>query len=84
MVVVETPRLVLRRFEPHDLLDALYALYSDPETRRYFPDGTLTLEQTREELARFQHRHPRFPELGLWATVERSTGAFVGRCGLLP
>ena len=24
------------------------------------------------------------PELGLWATIERSTGAFLGRCGLLP
>ncbi len=27
---------------------------------------------------------PKHPELGLWATIERSTGAFLGRCGLLP
>jgi ribosomal-protein-alanine N-acetyltransferase len=27
---------------------------------------------------------PEHPRLGLWATVERSSGAFLGRCGLLP
>jgi ribosomal-protein-alanine N-acetyltransferase len=32
----------------------------------------------------FRHGHPKFPQLGLWATVERSSGAFLGRCGLLP
>ncbi len=83
MVVLETERLILRRFEPEDLLP-LYALYRDPEMRRYFPDGTRTLEETREELEWFARGHPRHPELGLWATVERATGAFLGRCGLLP
>ncbi len=28
--------------------------------------------------------HPRRPELGLWATIFKETGAFIGRCGLLP
>jgi ribosomal-protein-alanine N-acetyltransferase len=28
--------------------------------------------------------HPRFPELGLWATLQKESGGFVGRCGLLP
>lgn len=83
MVVLETPRLVLRRLVPEDL-QALFALYRDPEIRRYFPDGTRTLEETRQELEWFRFGHPRFPELGLWATVERSSGAFLGRCGLLP
>ena len=83
MVILETPRLVLRHLVPEDL-DALYALYRDPAIRRHFPDGTLTLEETREELEWFRHGHPAHPELGLWATIERGTGAFLGRCGLLP
>ena len=83
MVVLQTPRLVLRHLEPQDL-NALFALYRDPEIRQYFPDGTLTLEETNEELEWFLHGHPKFPQLGLWATVERSYGAFLGRCGLLP
>ena len=82
-VVLETERLTLRRLVPDDL-PALHALYRDPVVRRYFPDGTRTLEQTREELEWFLEGHPRHPELGLWATIERSSGAFLGRCGLLP
>ena len=83
MHILETPRLVLRHLEWGDL-QALFALYRDPEIRRYFPEGTRTLEQTREELQWFLDGHPRHPELGLWATVEKRSGAFLGRCGLLP
>jgi ribosomal-protein-alanine N-acetyltransferase len=83
MVILETKRLTLRHFEMGDL-DALYRLYRDPQIRAYFPDGTRTFAETREELEWFLHGHPDRPELGLWATVERSTGAFLGRCGLLP
>ncbi len=83
MLILETPRLLLRHLELDDL-EELFTLYRDPEIRRYFPDGTRTLEQTREELEWFLNGHPKFPELGLWATVEKRTGAFLGRCGLLP
>ena len=83
MHILQTHRLLLRHLEPGDL-PALHALYRDPEVRRYFPDGTLTLDETREELEWFLDGHPRHPELGLWATVEKASGAFLGRCGLLP
>ena len=83
MLVLETQRLLLRHLELADL-DALYALYRDPQIRRYFPDGTRTLEETEQELHWFLHGHPRRPELGLWATIEKRSGAFLGRCGLLP
>jgi RimJ/RimL family protein N-acetyltransferase len=62
----------------------LYALYRDPDIRRYFPEGVLTLDQTREELGWHMHGHPRHPELGLWAAIHNETGRFIGRCGLLP
>lgn len=81
--IIETPRLVLRHLTMDDV-DALYALYRDPEIRRYFPEGTLTYEETREEVAWFLNGHPAHPELGLWATVYTPTGACIGRCGLLP
>ena len=83
MKIIETDRLLLRHLVPSDF-DALYALYSDPLVRRYFPEGTLTPEETREELEWFLNGHPRHPELGLWATVHKQTGQFIGRCGLLP
>jgi RimJ/RimL family protein N-acetyltransferase len=83
MKILETGRLILRRFVPEDL-DDLYALYRDPEVRRYFPEGTLTCEETKEELEWFLNGHPEHPELGLWATIHKGSGRLVGRCGLLP
>ena len=83
MIILETERLILRHLETDDL-DNLSALYSDPEMRRYFPDGTLTYAETKEEVAWFLNGHPRHPELGLWATIEKETNRFIGRCGLLP
>jgi ribosomal-protein-alanine N-acetyltransferase len=83
MKILETDRLSLRRLLPEDL-DNLFALYSDPEIRRYFPEGTLTYDETREELEWFLNGHPAHPELGLWATIHKETGGFIGRCGLLP
>jgi RimJ/RimL family protein N-acetyltransferase len=83
MVILETPRLILRRLEMGDLA-ALHRLYSDPQMRKHFPEGTLTLEQTKDELEWFLNGHPDNPAIGLWATVERGTGEFLGRCGLLP
>ena len=83
MIVLETERTILRRLKPSDL-DDLALLYADAEVRRYFPEGTLTREETREELDWFLDGHPDNPALGLWATIRKSDGKFIGRCGLLP
>jgi RimJ/RimL family protein N-acetyltransferase len=83
MNILETDRLTLRHLLPGDL-DSLFALYRDPEIRRYFPDGTLSFEETKEELDWFLNGHPAHPELGLWATVHKETNQLIGRCGLLP
>jgi RimJ/RimL family protein N-acetyltransferase len=83
MRILETERLLLRHLERDDL-ESLFALYRDPEIRRYFPDGTLTRDETREELEWFLGGHPEDPELGLWATMHKESGEFIGRCGLLP
>ena len=83
MLILETERLLMRRLAPGDL-DDLAALYADPEIRRYFPEGTLTRAETREELEWFLNGHPEHPELGPWATILKPSGAFIGRCGLLP
>ena len=71
-VVVETERLLLRRLTMDDL-DALAALYRDPEVRRWFPDGTRTHEQTREELAWIIDVYYVRYGYGLWATFQKDT-----------
>lgn len=83
MIILETERLILRHLETGDT-DALFALYRDPEMRRFYPEGTLSRAETEEEIAWFLNGHPRHPELGLWATIHKPSGQFLGRCGLLP
>ena len=82
-VILETERLLLRRQVIEDL-DDLWALYCDPEITKYIPDAPRTYAEAREELEWHMNGHPRHPELGLWATIHKETGKFIGRCGLLP
>ena len=83
MKILETERLILRYLQIDDLND-LYALYCDPDVIRYIPDAPRSYEETREELEWHMNGHPKHPELGLWATIDKGTGKFIGRCGLLP
>ena len=83
MIILETERLILRRQVITDL-DALWALYCDPDITRYIPDAPRTYAEARQELEWHMNGHPRYPQLGLWATVFKATGKFIGRCGLLP
>jgi ribosomal-protein-alanine N-acetyltransferase len=52
--------------------------------RRYFPEGTLTYEQTREELEWCIDVYDGRYGYGLWATVRKDRDELIGRCGLLP
>jgi ribosomal-protein-alanine N-acetyltransferase len=81
--VIETQRLMLRPLTLDDV-EGLSEMYRDPDVRRYFPEGTLSLEETRDEVAWvIDVYYARFG-FGLWATVLRDTGELIGRCGLLP
>ena len=83
MKILETQRLLLRHFVMDDL-DDLMQFYSDPDVIKYIPDAPRNREETKEELEWHMNGHPNFPELGLWATIYKETGHFIGRCGLLP
>lgn len=82
-IILETPRLILRHQVPADL-DDLWALYCDPKITQYIPDAPRSREEAQEELEWHMNGHPKYPELGLWATIHKETGNFIGRCGLLP
>jgi RimJ/RimL family protein N-acetyltransferase len=81
--VLETDRLILRRLTMDDL-DSLAAIYADPDVRRYFPEGTLTYHETKEELEWIIDVYYGRYGFGLWATIHKETGELIGRCGLLP
>src|SRR5215216_5160619 len=81
--VIEPERLALRPLTMDDL-DALAAVYRDKDVRKYFPEGALTYEQTKEELEWIINVYYGQHGFGLWATTYKETNEFIGRCGLLP
>ncbi len=83
MIILETKRLILRHQVIEDL-DDLWALYCDPDITKYIPDAPRSREEAQEELEWHMNGHPKHPELGLWATIHKESGNFIGRCGLLP
>jgi RimJ/RimL family protein N-acetyltransferase len=78
-VFLETERLLLRRFTESDVAN-LHDLDGDPEVMRFINGGKPTPRDViREEtLPRFLRAYERFEGFGVWATIERSTGEFVG------
>ena len=82
-IILETNRLLFRHPTMEDV-DQYFALYSNPAIMKFIPDAPRNYAETREEVEWFLNGHPRHPELGLWATIYKETGRFIGRCGLLP
>jgi ribosomal-protein-alanine N-acetyltransferase len=87
MTVLETDRLLLRRFTPSDI-DDLTHVYANPETMRFF-GGPHTREQAEDEITWCLEQYERNVTTGgcgpaFWATIRKADGCFIGRCGLLP
>jgi len=77
-VFLETDRMVLRRFTLDDV-DALVALDSDPEVRRFVEDGEPVNRET--ATGRIEHwlgYHQRSETFGYWAAIEKASGRFLG------
>jgi ribosomal-protein-alanine N-acetyltransferase len=76
---IETERLLIRRFEPEDVVE-LGRLYADPRVMRYISYGVLDaagLERVLSRYARVEAEHG----FTFWAIVERATGRFLGDVG---
>jgi RimJ/RimL family protein N-acetyltransferase len=78
-IVLQTPRLRLRRFTADDV-DALFALDADPLVMRFITGGPGTPrdEVEAEVLPAFLSYYERFAGYGFWAAEERSGGDFLG------
>ena len=69
--MIETDRLILRRFTEDDLLD-LFEYLSDPEVVRFEPYRPMTLDEVREELNR------RIDSDEMVAVALKSSGKLIG------
>jgi RimJ/RimL family protein N-acetyltransferase len=83
-VALETPRLLLRPFTRADAADHA-RIYAKPEVTRYLSRGPFlgaeAARRSRVALDLFiDHREKH--GFGVWAVVDRATGALIGQCGL--
>jgi ribosomal-protein-alanine N-acetyltransferase len=80
---LQTARLVIRPLDGSDA-EAWIAMVSDPEVRRFLPPGP---DPTMETFERgIESRLAMERELGyaMWAVEDRTTGTFIGQCGIRP
>ncbi len=78
--VLETDRLLLRRFTLEDV-DDLLGIFSDPEVMRYYP-ATKGRQQTIDWIDWNLTSYSEYG-FGLWAVVRKDTTHFAGQCGLI-
>ncbi len=78
---MQTSRLTLRRFSPADAPD-LSRVWSDPEVFRYLPfSQPRTPEQAGRSIAFFEDHWAQY-SYGVWAVLDKTSGEFLGYCGL--
>ena len=80
MSVIETKRLLLRRFAPADA-DAMIQVFCDPNVMR-FSEGVRTPDWVVAWLEKCVAQEAANPIPDPWAVVEKSSGAVMGYCGL--
>lgn len=81
--VLETPRLVLRRWRLGDVAEAA-KIYAKPEIMDgNIPGGTWTAERTARVIERMRDLDAEMG-FGFYPVILRETGALIGHCGLGP
>jgi [ribosomal protein S5]-alanine N-acetyltransferase len=82
-IILESERLL---FRPHLItdLDDYCAMEMDLNVRRYVGGSARTRENAGQRFPRDQLQKMATDRLALWATVLKSSNAYIGRCGLYP
>lgn len=78
--MVETPRLILREFDPEDL-SGLYQLYEETDTS-YIEALDQDRDVELEKLKSYIKYVYGFYGVGLWAVCLKENGELIGRCGI--
>jgi RimJ/RimL family protein N-acetyltransferase len=81
LITLETPRLILRQWQPADL-DRYAELFADPEVARFIFRGQPARRERLTEMSGDYLRQWRDLRLGPFAAIDRATGAWIGQIGL--
>src|SRR4051794_31916420 len=82
MIVAETKRLILRELSPDDA-PRMFEIYSDRDVMRFMRPSPASVDAERDGIRSHIEDYYRRFGYGLWAVLEKGTGALIGRAGLL-
>jgi ribosomal-protein-alanine N-acetyltransferase len=81
MTLIETERLLVRKWDlSRDLNDA-QAIYGDSETMRFIPCGALSRDGTQALVQRMIERDEQHG-FGIWPVVHKADQTVIGECGV--
>jgi|WetSurMetagenome_2_1015567.scaffolds.fasta_scaffold366777_2 [ribosomal protein S5]-alanine N-acetyltransferase len=80
---IETPRLLIRSFTEDDA-EAMFKVFGDPETMRFFSIWLAKSVDNARGFIRWVTGMERDFGYSFWAVVEKQTGEVIGDCGLAP
>src|SRR5262249_49467004 len=83
IAAIDTARLRLRPYRESDL-DALHALWTDPQVRRYLWDDAVIERRLAAEVMRASIASTDALGFGHWAVCRGNGGALIGFCGFRP
>lgn len=77
---IETPRLIIREFEPNDAA-ALFEMDRDPEVHKYLGNTPYTnIQQSRTYIKKTREQYAT-DGISRWALINKTTGELIGRTG---
>jgi len=78
---IETPRLLIRKWQlPRDMDDA-FAIYGDPQVMHFIPGGAWPREKVQTYIER-KMAHDERDGYGIWPVVLKSENRVIGECGI--
>lgn len=79
--MIETQRVLLRKFEHADL-EGMYSLHSNPVVHTFL--GNQVISKRDEAAALITYIQQQYLDFGVgrWACIEKSSGKFMGWCGI--
>lgn len=81
-VIYKTERMICRRWQPSDV-DAIFAVYSDPEGSLWVGDGTPITRKQCDDWLEVTAANYRVRGYGMFALDDCMTGTIIGFCGLV-
>ena len=79
-MVIQTPRLMLREFQPEDV-QQLAPILAHPQVMQFSSTGVLSVSETAAKIQSFIQSYQHYG-FGKWAVIHQASNELIGYCGI--